>query len=329
MPLRFLQARRFWTTTVTIDAKRIQSRGHAILLRGSRTGAMLIFPTIRYPNILSMCLAVLAASMLTLWDRPVLAQQQQLILGVHPYLQQAKLKKRFKPLARYLSDQLGIPVEVRVGQSYQAHLEAIGKDNIDIAYLGPALYVKTLAQYGDKPLLARLESKGSPTFRGHIVVSKNSPIRTLADLKGKVFAFGDPSSTMSSLVPRAMLLRAGITLQDLEAYHHHKGHTNVALAVLAGDADAGAVKEEVYTRFQPRGLRSLRATPAISEHVFVARADLDPALVRQLQQLLLGIRAPQQVGTILKPIKKTATGLVPASPLNYENLRQLMESLGE
>ena len=149
----------------------------------------------------------------------------------------------------------------------------------------------------------------------------------LSDLKGRVFAFGDPNSTMSSLVPQAMMIQAGIGLGDLQSYTHYNGHTNVALTVLAGDADAGAVKEEVYAKYRSRGVRSIQVTPAISEHVFVTRANLDPALIEQLTGLMQGIQGQGLVQRLLQPIKNTSTGLVPASLEDYANLRDLMETL--
>jgi phosphonate transport system substrate-binding protein len=140
-------------------------------------------------------------------------------------------------------------------------------------------------------------------------------------------AFGDPNSTMGTIVPRAMLLKAGITLSDLEHYHHYDGHTNVALAVLTGDADAGALKQEVFMEYADRGLKSLQQTPAISEHVFIASSELEGHKVRRIRELLLGINTPEQVEHILKPLKGSATGLVTASEADYLPLRRLMEKL--
>ena len=253
--------------------------------------------------------------------------QERLVLGVHPYLHHKEIKKRFAPLADYLSAELGTSVEVRVGQNYQAHLRAIANNQVDIAYLGPSLYVKMLQNLWSRPLLARLEANGSPTFTGHIVIRHDSPLQNLRDLEGKVMAFGDPNSTMGTMVPQAMLLQAGIQLSDLAHYHHYDGHTNVALAVLTGDADAGAVKEEVFLQYADRGLKSLQQTPAISEHVFIASSELESSKVRRVRELLLGINTPDQVERILKPLKGSATGLVSATEADYLPLRRLMEKL--
>ena len=128
-----------------------------------------------------------------------------LVLAVHPYLASETLIQRFEPLANYLSLQLDRKVEVRVGKDYQAHIRAIGRDTVDIAYLGPASYVNMTREYGKKPILARMEANGKPTFNGYIIVRQDGSLFNIKELENKFFAFGDKNSTMSSLVPMAML----------------------------------------------------------------------------------------------------------------------------
>ena len=278
--------------------------------------------SLKMPVIQLLLLLLLASNAVTSHaERP-------LILGVHPFLKEADVIKRFSPLAQFLSQRLMRQVEVRVGRDYQDHVQAIGNNIIDIAYMGPAVYVKTTRLYGQKPLLARLEADGKPTFQGHIISQDSSSLTTMADLRNRFFAFGDPNSTMSSLIPRAMLQQNGVALNQLSGYRHYDGHNNVALAVLSGEADAGAVKEEVYHAYRARGLRSLQATPAISEHLFVTRSDLDPRLIEEIRALMLSLAKPDAVERVLQPIKSTATGLVSVSDRDYDNLRQIMDVLG-
>ena len=253
--------------------------------------------------------------------------QQPLILGIHPYLKSEVLQRRFSPLAEYLSEQLGVPVMVKIANSYQHHIRAVGGDHIDIAFLGPSQYIYVTGQYGLKPLLVRMETNANPTFRGHIVVQNDSPIISMEQLRGKLFAFGDPKSTMSSLVPQAMLKQSGIGLDGLAGYRHYSNHDNVAITVLAGDADAGGVKEEVYHKYQDQGLRSLMPSPYISDHVFVTRSTMPVNEVERIAATLKGIRGEKRVAQLLKPIKAGMTGLVSVSDSDYDSLRDLLKLL--
>jgi phosphonate transport system substrate-binding protein len=94
---------------------------------------------------------------------------EPLKLGVHPYLPATELVERFTPLAEYLEEKTGRPVEVVISKDYAYHIGLIGKDELDIAYMGPASYVKLVEKYGQKPMLARLEVGGLPMFQGVIV----------------------------------------------------------------------------------------------------------------------------------------------------------------
>lgn len=250
-----------------------------------------------------------------------------LILAVHPYLSTAEIITRFTPLAEYLSQRVNRPVNVRVGPSYKAHIDAIGRDTVDIAFMGPAAYVALTSRYGPKPLLARLEIDGVPTFRGSIVVRRDSPFTELSDLKGKRFAFGEPDSTMGTLVPRYMLLQARVPLTALGAHSNISGHKNVALAVLAGAADAGAVKDEVFRELEPQGLRLLASTPAISEHLFVTRTDLPPPLIAQLRTALLTLKDQPDGVRIQRSINSHTTALVGVSDDDYANLREIIRAV--
>ena len=250
-----------------------------------------------------------------------------LILGIHPYESASRLLSRFKPLADYLTQQIGRPVGVEIAKDYRTHIESIGDDRLDIAYMGPASYIELTARMGAKPLLARQAIDGSPTFHGVIFTRRDSGLTTLEELAGKRFAFGDPQSTMSHLVPRYMLMKAGVAVDRLSGYNFLGSHDDVALAVLAGDYDAGAVKEEVFTRYRARGLRMLAMTPAFSEHLLVGSNKLSVDLVYRLRNALFALGEDPQGQKIMQGIKSGMTGWVPVEDSNYEGLRTILGEL--
>lgn len=255
--------------------------------------------------------------------------EEPLTLAVHPYLPAKEVFTRFTPLADYLGKEIGRPVAVRVGSDYQEHIAHVGKDQADIAFMGPAAYVMMVTKHGKKPMLARLEIKGQPLFQGHFIVRNDSPLKSLTDLKGKRFAFGDRDSTMSHLVPQYMLEKAGVTLDKLADYKFLGSHNNVVLAVLSGDYDAGAVKDEIFDKFAPQGLRSLASTPLFSEHLFVTRGTLPPDIAQTVRTAMLKLKDTPRGREILKAINPNTTALVPAADADYDNLRQVLKALGQ
>jgi len=75
-----------------------------------------------------------------------------------------------------------------------------------------------------------------------ILVKANSSIHALADLKGKTFAFGAPSSTSGSLMPRYFLLQAGINPEkDFKTVAFSGAHDATVAFVAASRAEAGVL----------------------------------------------------------------------------------------
>lgn len=253
--------------------------------------------------------------------------QESLVLGIHPYLPATELIDRFTPLARYLSEKTGQPVKLNIAKNYQDHIDKVGKDKIDIAFMGPASYVKMVEAYGKKPLLSRLEINGKPTFKGIVIVNNKSPLHSLSDLKGKRFAFGDPESTMGHHVPRFVLLKAGIRVADLASHVFLKNHNDIALGVLMGEYDAGAVKEDVFYKYEQRGLKELARTPEISEHLFVTSNTLPPEKVQVLQEALYHLKDDEKGRKILSALRDNLSGMSPAVDEDYDNLRVILKRL--
>lgn len=256
-------------------------------------------------------------------------KQPPLVMGIHPYRSAAILLENFKPLAAYLSQKTDRDITISITNDYDTHIQLIGEDKLDIAYMGPASYVAMVKRYGNKPLLARQAIHGIPTFQGRIVVRQDSTLSTLSDLAGKRFAFVDTESTMGHIVPRYMLSEVGIKLDHMAAHNFLGSHDNVALAVLVGDYDAGAVKEAVYKKYKDRGLKVLATTPTISEHLFVASNKLAPSLQQNLQTALLELKNDQTGPVIMSTIKHGTTAWMAVEDKDYDNLRHILGTITE
>jgi phosphonate transport system substrate-binding protein len=248
--------------------------------------------------------------------------KEVLELWVHPYLSATEITRKFTPLVDYLNKQNDFLVELHISVSYSAHIKRIGEGRIGLAYLGPALYVKLTKQYGKQALLATLEINGQPMFHGMIVTRSDSAIHHIKDIAGKSFAFGSPGSTMSHILPQYMLSQNGISLKQLRVFKFLNSHQNVALGVLGGYYDAGAMKEEVFYKYQQRGLRMVATSPPVYEHLFIANKSLPKKTHLLIQQQLISLTDQK----VLTSIKKTVTGLVVSADKNYDGLRKIFQT---
>lgn len=257
----------------------------------------------------------------------VMADDSALTFAVHPFKPPTQLIENFTPLANYLAQRLHRPVNLSISKTYADHIDRIGKNDVDFAYLGPASYVALSKRSGIKRLLARQVINGSSVFHGKIFVREDSAIRVLEDVRGKHFAFGDPESTMGTLVPTDMLLRVGIARENLASASNIDGHVNVVLAVLAGRFDAGAVKEDVFFEYEKRGLRAIATSPPISDHVLIASDRLDERTVTELRAALLELVDFPDGAKIMNAVTPGVTKFIPAKDQDYDTLREVLDNL--
>ena len=158
-------------------------------------------------------------------------------------------------LLDHLQRTLHMEVKPFVATDYNGVIEALRAKKLDIALLGPFSYVLAAAvAQVDAFALPETDRQG-PTYRSVIVARKDHGIRTLQDLKGRTFAFVDPSSTSGHLFPKAALIDAGY---DPDTYFSRVifsgGHDASAIAVQNGKVDAAAVAELLLEAAIDRGV---------------------------------------------------------------------------
>ncbi len=274
---------------------------------------------------------LIAAALWPLWAlAPIPPAQAEepppFVLAVEPFLPPPEIRQRFGPLAQYLAEKLGRSVMLRIEPGTEERVAA-SSGGVDLAYLGAARYIRMADRFGPRPLLARIEISGKPTVDGVVVVRKDSSVRTLADLRGKRFAFGEADSTLGSIMPRYALLEAGLTLRDLASYAYVASRYDLAMGVLQGQFDAGVLRRDVYDAMASRGLRSIADLAPASEGVFVARAGLPAAELRRLRRSLLQLRSTVDGQRILQAISDETTGLVRTSDEDFADLRRVLQKL--
>jgi len=248
-------------------------------------------------------------------------------IGFLPYIAPSELLGRYTPLANYLGQQLGRTARIVITKDYAGHMQNLKEGNIDIAFLGAASYVKAVEQGGPLRLLARYEMNGQPYLHSLILTRQNSPLKTLKDMRGKRMAFGDPNSTLSHFVPRAMLLDQGLGISNLTEHAFLGSHDNVVNNILFGRFDAGAVADEVYSQYKDKPLRILASSTPYSAHVFVAAKHVTAAEFAQIAKLLRTLKDTPEGAAALNAIGSPVTGFVVATDADYDPMRKVFKKL--
>lgn len=249
-------------------------------------------------------------------------------MGIVPLESPAVMFRKFNPLAEYLGKKVKHRIDLRVAVDFESAVEDIGKGTTQLCFMTPSTYIEAHDKYGVKVLVKAL-SEGKPFHHSVVVTRTDSGINSVEDLRGRSFAFGDLHSTSSHIVPRAMLLEAGVDIKDLHYYNYLGHHDDVARAVISGDFDAGGIMESTAEKFRREGLKFLKVSEDIPEFNICVAADLDPALLAELKDALISLDGGTGEGSeILEAINAGYTGFVPASDEDYDNVRQMMSKIG-
>jgi len=211
-------------------------------------------------------------------------------------------------IAHRLQKITGLYFKTSIATSYAAVIEAMGAGKVDIGWLATFSYVLAKQKY-DVDLLLIVVRFGSPFYRGQIITHVDSGIKTLADLKGKKFAFVDPASTSGHLYPKTLLLSKGLNPDQLFSQSLFAGsHNAVILSVLKGEVDAGATYDdaraavaktfpEVFTK-----LRVIAYTKDIPNDTVSARKGLDPAIKQKIKTGLMQLSKTPGGSKVLKRV---------------------------
>lgn len=255
-------------------------------------------------------------------------KQPVLKMGVIPLEAPAEMFKRFSPLVDYLSIKLNKKVELKVAVNFAETNKEIGTGVTNFCYMTPSTYIEAHKGYNVEVIVKALRN-GKPFQRSVIIARQESNIEDIKDIKGHSFAFGDERSTSSHIVPRAMLLDAGIDPKDLSFYDYLGQHDNVVRAVLGSEFDAGGVMESSAEKFMDKGLRIIKQSIDIPEFNICVNKNMPEEEKAQLKQSILELNEgnPEDL-KILRSITADYTGFVEAQDSDYDIIREMMRKLG-
>lgn len=236
-------------------------------------------------------------------------------------------------IAQALSLHTGYRIRAITVQNYAAIVLGMSNKTIDIAFVGPLDYVVAHKKNGAYPITASVRH-GQKGYKGLIIIAADSNIRSLAELKGRTVALGDPLSASGNLYPRAILRAAGVGDHDYRALNLSSASA-IVLSVLSGKVDAGAIyndarnNPEVLKRFPQAlsGTRILAETQMIPADPQIVRVDLNRAQVQKLQKALLAISDDAEGRDWLKSLFNI-DALSPANDAEYDSLRIIVQASG-
>ncbi len=198
-----------------------------------------------------------------------------------------------------MSRALGLPVSAYSVPSYEELDRAIGRDEIDMAFLSAKMALDAVMQRRMKVVAQIARRDGMPEHRAVLLARKAGPLHTLEGLLAQPerwrLARGDSRSVTGFIVPQSQLFLPNHIEMETRFRSEFVGtHQATALAVANGDADVATNNTTDFERFRDQFPVEAARLQVIWESEpppgapMVVRRDYPPEFQAKLQAFLIG-----------------------------------------
>jgi len=259
-----------------------------------------------------------------------LAEPGVLKVGIIPAEDARAVVRQSKEVMDQVSSTLGIKTEIFVGSDYNATIEALRANKVDVALMGAFGYVLATTQAPVEAFAVTVtKASNSPDYHSIIIAKQDAnDLTSLQSLRGHTFAFVDPSSTSGSLMPKSAMVDAKIDPEkDLKKVIYSGGHDASIIAVAEGKVDAASVADRIYANACAKKavdcskIKVIWTSPAIPNDPLFYRKAISPEMKKKVADAFYAIHDLTfgEMGTVAK--------FAPATDQTYDVVRGIAKTL--
>jgi phosphonate transport system substrate-binding protein len=259
-----------------------------------------------------------------------LAEPGVLKVGIIPAEDARAVVRQSKEVMDQVSKTLGMKTEIFVGSDYNATIEALRANKVDVALMGAFGYVLATTQAPVEAFAVTVTKKSnSPDYHSIIIAKKDAAdLTSLESLKGRTFAFVDPSSTSGSLMPKSAFVQAKIDPEkDFKKVIYSGGHDASIIAVAEGKVDAASVADRIFANACDKKavdcskIKVIWTSPAIPNDPLFYRKALSPEMKKKVAASFYAIHDLTfgEMGTV--------ASFDPATDSTYDVVRGIAKTL--
>lgn len=235
---------------------------------------------------LSLCAAVIPA------------QAQDVNFGIISTESQKNLKDSWGPLLDDMRRKTGLNIKAFFASDYNGIIEAQRFNKVQFAWYGNQSAIDAVDRANSEVFVQTLAGEGAPGYWSLLVVHKDSPLKSIEDVKKNAktlrLGFGDPKSTSGTLVPGFYAFQQnGIDpMGDFKAVIRSNHETNL-LAVATRQVDVATNNNESFERLrktQPERaalVREIWRSPLIASDPLVWRNDIAPETKKKIRDFFV------------------------------------------
>lgn len=263
------------------------------------------------------------------------ATPSKLVFGFVPSVEADKIAENAQPMAAFLSQELGMPVETYTTQDYAGLVEAMKSGQVDIGSLPPLAYVLAKDR-GAAEVIIKTSRRGSLTYHCMFTARAGSGIARIEDAKGKRIAFVDPSSASGFLFPAAFLKKQGIEPETFFSQQVFAGGHDAAIrALYNGEVDVAATYDDARNKLEKidayKDVKTkvviIGKTEEIPNDTISVRTGLAPELVAKIKAAFLKYKDTPEGKKTLDDVYEV-DDLVAAVDADYDPVRVVAQSMG-
>jgi phosphonate transport system substrate-binding protein len=262
------------------------------------------------------------------------ARETTITIAILPEQNVFEQKKRYRPLAEYLSNALDVNVKIKLLDSYGSIYDEIKNRTIDGAFFGSFNYILTRARADIEPLARPAETTGRSNYRSLIFTRKDSGLTSdIMKWKGKKIALVHEVTTAGYIFPAWHLKKHGIT-----AFEQYFGkviftgsHDAAILSVLKGQTDLGAAKDLIFEKVLSENpamkteLIVLASSLEVPSNTLCVRSDLDNRIKTALKNILISMHTTPEGREVLAAF--SASKFKGTADSEYDELRAMAGEL--
>lgn len=280
------------------------------------------------PALLGLVLSASGCSMAEERYEPTFVEATQAApvysLAVHPLHNPSLLKKTYGPLIEYLETNVkGVRFKLVASRDYATFDRRIAAAEFDFALANP--YQAVVSTQTGYRVFAKVGS--DQNFRGIIVVRRDSPVETLAGLRGKRISYPAPTAVAATMLPQYYLHSNAVPLQATRTLY--VGSMESALeSVRTGGSDAAAIWPDPwqkYARAHPAAARQLEVrwvTPHLVNNALVVRRSVPSGVTSKVLTALRALGTTERGKPLLD--RMSISSFEPAENRAYEAVRQFL-----
>ncbi|MFZ2991139.1 putative selenate ABC transporter substrate-binding protein [Ideonella sp.] len=243
-----------------------------------------------------------------------------------------ELARRLAPLLRHLESALGQAVEFVPASDQATAIDFVVSKRADMAWLSGYGLVQALARAEGRllPLVQREEDERNRS----VFIASDPAIRRLTDLRGKTFSFGAQNSATGHLMPRSVLMQAGILAErDFRRLAFSGTHEATLAAVASGKVQAGVVLAATWERRltedrqDPIPVHAFHTTARYCDYSWTVHADMPGSTQAQIRRSMLALNRDTPNGKEILELAR-ATRYTETDADNYRAIEAAARSAG-